>query len=268
MGRGRAPFERSCGSSGSPTADTGSADRRTSTATGRSSADQRAQLVVRSEGNPLFVEQMLALLGESETGAEPVSIPPTIQALLAARLDRLAIDELQAIGAASVVGREFWREALAALAPAGEGARLDAALDALVRKQLVGRERVALTGENGFAFRHALIRDAAYESLTKEGRAELHERFATWVEGRYHERLASSRPSSATTSSTPTATGSSSLRSTIARARSRGARPGASSRRAGGRGRAREDGSGARAALAGAGPASRRRPAASRAARR
>ena len=144
---------------------------------------------MRSEGNPLFVEQMLALLGESETGAEPVSIPPTIQALLAARLDRLAIDELQAIGAASVVGREFWREALAALAPAGEGARLDATLDALVRKQLVARENVALTGESGFAFRHALIRDAAYESLTKEGRAELHERFATWVEGRYHERL-------------------------------------------------------------------------------
>jgi class 3 adenylate cyclase/tetratricopeptide (TPR) repeat protein len=151
--------------------------------------DQRAQLVTRSEGNPLFVEQMVALVRESEPGAEPVSIPPTIQALLAARLDRLAIDELQAIGAASVVGREFWGEAVAALAPVGEGVRLDAALESLVRKQLVGRERVALTGGSGFAFRHALIRDAAYDSLTKEGRAELHERFATWVEGRYFERL-------------------------------------------------------------------------------
>ena len=145
--------------------------------------------MARSEGNPLFVEQMLALVGESEDEADTVSIPPTIQALLAARLDRLPIDELQAIGAASVVGREFWREAVAALAPAGEGARLDVVLETLTRKQLLGRERVALTGESGFAFRHALIRDAAYDSLTKEGRAELHERFATWVEGRYHDRL-------------------------------------------------------------------------------
>jgi class 3 adenylate cyclase/tetratricopeptide (TPR) repeat protein len=156
---------------------------------GALSDEQRAQLVARSEGNPLFVEQMLALIGESGGGAESLSIPPTIQALLAARLDRLPVEEAQAIGAASVVGREFWRDAVAALAAAGEGARLDAVLDSLARKQLLGRGRVALTGESGFAFRHALIRDAAYDSLTKEGRADLHERFATWVEGRYHERL-------------------------------------------------------------------------------
>jgi hypothetical protein len=151
--------------------------------------DQRTKLVSRSEGNPLFVEQMLALLRESDREGETVPIPPTIQALLAARLDRLGIDELQAIGAASVVGREFWPEAIAALAPAGEGMRLDAALESLVRKQLVGRERVVLMAETGFAFRHALIRDAAYDSLTKESRAELHERFATWAEGRYQERI-------------------------------------------------------------------------------
>ena len=150
-------------------------------------SEQRARVVARSEGNPLFVEQMLALLSESD-GAE-VAIPPTIDALLAARLDRLSVDELHAIGAASVVGREFWAEAIAALSPAGESVRLDAALDSLVRKQLVGRERVAVTGEPGFAFRHMLIRDAAYGALTKEGRAELHERFATWVEGRYFDRL-------------------------------------------------------------------------------
>jgi class 3 adenylate cyclase/tetratricopeptide (TPR) repeat protein len=156
---------------------------------GELSDQQRAQLVARSEGNPLFVEQMLALIGESDDGAESLSIPPTIQALLAARLDRLPVDEAQVMGAASVVGREFWREAIAALAPAGEGAKLDAALDSLARKQLLGRERVALMGESGFAFRHALIRDAAYDSVTKEGRAELHERFATWAEGRYQERL-------------------------------------------------------------------------------
>ena len=152
-------------------------------------AEQRGRLVARAEGNPLFVEQMLALLGESDGEADSVAIPPTIEALLAARLDRLSVDELHAIGAASVVGREFWAEAIAALSAAGGSLRLDAALDSLVRKQLVGRERVALTGEPGFAFRHALIRDAAYGALTKESRAELHERFATWVEGRYFDRL-------------------------------------------------------------------------------
>lgn len=150
---------------------------------------QRDQLIARAEGNPLFVEQMLALAGESD-GAGELAIPPTIQALLAARLDRLAVDELHVIGAASVVGREFWPEAIAALSPAGEADRVDAALKALVRKQLTGPEQVPLTGRQGFAFRHALIRDAAYESMTKESRGELHERFATWMEGRHHERLA------------------------------------------------------------------------------
>jgi class 3 adenylate cyclase len=157
-------------------------------ADGALTEEQSGQLVARSEGNPLFVEQMLALLREAGT-EEPVSIPPTIQALLAARLDRLGVDELQAIGGASVVGREFWPEAVAALAPAGESMRLESALESLVRKELVAREHVALMGVAGFAFRHALIRDAAYDSLTKEGRAELHERFATWAEGRYQERI-------------------------------------------------------------------------------
>jgi class 3 adenylate cyclase len=151
--------------------------------------EQRARLIARAEGNPLFVEQMLALARESD-GSEAVSVPPTIQALLAARLDRLGVDELHAIGAAAVVGREFWTEAIAALFPAGESARVGEALEALVRKQLAARERVALTGASGFAFRHALIRDAAYDSLTKESRAELHERFATWMEGRHGDRLA------------------------------------------------------------------------------
>ncbi len=156
---------------------------------GALSADQSTRLIARAEGNPLFIEQMLALARESDGAAETVSIPPTLQALLAARLDRLGVDELHAIGAASVVGREFWPEAIAVLFPAGESVRVGDALDALVRKQLAGRERVALVGEDGFAFRHALIRDAAYDSLTKDSRAELHERFATWMEGRHRERL-------------------------------------------------------------------------------
>ena len=74
----------------------------------------------RAEGNPLFVEQMLALLRERTATRSSVSVPPTIQALLAARLDRLTVAERRAIGAASVIGREFW-------ARGGGGALPDAA---------------------------------------------------------------------------------------------------------------------------------------------
>ena len=71
------------------------------------------RLAERAEGNPLFAEQLVALLRE---GGD-VSLPPTIQALLAARLDRLAPAERAAVGAASVVGREFWGDAVATLLP-------------------------------------------------------------------------------------------------------------------------------------------------------
>ncbi len=146
----------------------------------------RDQLTARAEGNPLFVQQMIAFL--RETGAETVdvSVPPTIHALLAARLDRLSVAERRAIGAASVVGREFAAEAVSALAGNGD---LSGMLDALARKQLVAPEASSFEGEDGFAFSHILIRDAAYESITKEDRAALHERLADWLEQRHADRM-------------------------------------------------------------------------------
>jgi class 3 adenylate cyclase/tetratricopeptide (TPR) repeat protein len=147
----------------------------------------RRELIERSEGNPLFVEQMLALLRERGPGAGAIAVPPTIHALLAARLDRLALDELELVGAASVVGKEFWRGAVAALA-GGDG-RVDETLESLTRKELIRPDRSTLAEEKGFSFRHVLIRDAAYEALTKGSRAELHERFADWLEESYPERL-------------------------------------------------------------------------------
>ncbi len=147
----------------------------------------RAELVDRAEGNPLFVEQMLAMLREGEAAASEIAIPPTIQALLSARLDRLPLGQLQLVGAASVVGNEFWPRALAALA--AEVPEMDSALSSLERKELIQSEGTTLTGEAGFAFRHALVRDAAYESLTKQARAELHERFANWMEDDQRERV-------------------------------------------------------------------------------
>jgi class 3 adenylate cyclase/tetratricopeptide (TPR) repeat protein len=160
-------------------------------------ASVTATIVERSEGNPLFVEQILALLREEGGAGEEILIPPTIHALLAARLDRLSVAELRAIGAAAVVGREFWRSAISALAvPAtrdeiddGTPPDLEEAIEALVRKDLIQHGSTTLAEEDAFSFRHGLIRDAAYEAQTKRDRAELHERFADWLERRYPQRL-------------------------------------------------------------------------------
>jgi class 3 adenylate cyclase/tetratricopeptide (TPR) repeat protein len=128
-----------------------------------------------AEGNPLYLEEMLAMVAESQNG-DP-AVPPSIQALLAARLDRLAPDERVAVECAAVQGQEFRQDALARLVPEPLAGRLGQIQQSLVRKDLV---RPA--GEDTFRFKHLLLRDAAYEALPKEQRAELHERFADWIE--------------------------------------------------------------------------------------
>ncbi len=144
----------------------------------------RTEIAEAAEGNPLFVEQMVAMLAEA---GEAAAIPPTIQALLAARLDRLEPLERTVLGRGAVVGKEFWRGAVTELSPAEERAEVAAALLSLVRKELVRPERSAFLGDDGFRFRHALIRDAAYAAIPKSARAELHERFAAWLEGHESE---------------------------------------------------------------------------------
>jgi class 3 adenylate cyclase/tetratricopeptide (TPR) repeat protein len=132
-------------------------------------------------GNPLFVEEMLALVGGSHDG-DAVAVPPTIQALLAARLDQLEPSERQVLERGSVEGEVFHRGSVAALSP--DEPLLDSRLTALVRKDLLRPEQAQLTGDDGYRFRHLLIRDAAYEALPKATRADLHERFASWLRHR------------------------------------------------------------------------------------
>ena len=138
----------------------------------------RVRILGAAEGNPLFVEEMVALARES--GDDEVAVPPTIQALLAARLDQLEPAERSVLERGSVEGRVFHRGAVQALAP-GEP-ELAARLSSLVRKELVRPDKAQLPGEDAFRFRHLLIRDAAYDALPKAIRAELHERFAAWLE--------------------------------------------------------------------------------------
>ena len=131
-----------------------------------------------AEGNPLFVEEMVALVEESGDGK--VAVPGTIQALLAARLDQLEPAERGVLERGSVEGRVFHRGAVQALAP--EESNVEGRLTGLVRKELVRPDKPQLAGEDAYRFRHLLIRDAAYDALPKATRSELHERFATWLE--------------------------------------------------------------------------------------
>jgi class 3 adenylate cyclase len=139
----------------------------------------RERILQVAEGNPLFLEEMLALVHDSGGGA--VEVPPTIQALLAARLDQLDPAERSVLERGSVEGRTFHRGAVAALVD-GDGG-VDQRLIGLVRKELVRPDRPQLSGDDAYRFRHLLIRDAAYEALPKATRADLHERFARWIEG-------------------------------------------------------------------------------------
>jgi tetratricopeptide (TPR) repeat protein len=109
-------------------------------------------------------------------------VPPTIQALLAARLDRLGAEERAAAERAAVVGRVFEQPAVVALSPAESRDDIPGNLSSLVRKELIRADRSGLTPWETFRFRHMLIRDAAYERLPKSERAALHELFADWLD--------------------------------------------------------------------------------------
>ena len=146
-----------------------------------------------AEGNPLFVEEMLAMLIEDgsirpagegwELGREleDTPLPQTIHVLLQARLDRLGPDERSALERAAVIGNVFSMRALRSLA--GGAADVDTSLERLVRKELLRPDRQAFAARDGFRFRHALVRDAAYGGLSKSIRADLHERFGDWLGG-------------------------------------------------------------------------------------
>ncbi len=147
------------------------------------------RIVSTADGNPLFVEQMLAMLADDPDAAEE-AVPPSIHALLAARLDRLEPDELSVVQRGAVEGRLFHRGAVEALLPRGDGVRVGATLLSLARKELVRPDRSLYEGDDAFRFSHVLIRDVAYSSLPKESRADLHLRLADWLEERAGGNLA------------------------------------------------------------------------------
>jgi len=159
-----------------------------------------------AEGNPLFVEELLEMLiddgalardGGRWTASRDLSkltVPPTIHALLEARLDGLAGAERAVLERGAVEGTLFHREAVSVLAPELMRETVGPALLTLTRREFVAPDRAELVGREAYRFRHQLIRDAAYQAIAKQSRAELHERFAEWLAEALGDRIDEYRP--------------------------------------------------------------------------
>jgi class 3 adenylate cyclase len=151
-------------------------------------ADTRERIVGAAEGNPLFVEQMAAMAAETRGDADKLRMPPTIQALLAERLDRLPTPERMLLDRASVIGKEFVYRAVIDLTPLDDRGDAASHLFSLIRKDLMRPLRTDWRGDV-LAFRHDLIRVAAYDAVPKVVRADLHEQFANWLEKNFSEQI-------------------------------------------------------------------------------
>jgi class 3 adenylate cyclase/tetratricopeptide (TPR) repeat protein len=140
------------------------------------------RILAAADGNPLFVEEMVALAREDGG----VGVPSTVQALLQARIDQLGGEERVVIERGAVEGEVFHRSAVLELTRTSD---VEPQLVGLVRKELIHPAPATFTGDQAYRFRHLLIRDAAYGALPKETRAELHERFADWLELHAHDLI-------------------------------------------------------------------------------
>jgi class 3 adenylate cyclase/tetratricopeptide (TPR) repeat protein len=137
---------------------------------------QRALVLERAEGNPLFVEEIARMFREGEG---PDRLPDSVQALIAARIDRLGPDEKRILQTAALIGRIFWLGALARLMPDLD---VESLVELLIDREFVVREeRSGISGDRAFRFKHVLIRDVAYSGISKALRAQEHEAFAQWI---------------------------------------------------------------------------------------
>ncbi len=161
----------------------------------------RQRIVALSEGNPLFAEEMVRMLvdrgalrfadGHWELAHDvgSIDIPPSVQAVLAARLDTLPAEEKRVAQDAAVVGRIFWDVLVAHLVQAGREPTHELIRRLRVKDLVVRRSPSSLTEAAEYGFRHALIRDVAYDSLPKRDRSRLHRDIADWAESELADRV-------------------------------------------------------------------------------
>jgi len=140
--------------------------------------DGARRIADRAEGNPLFIEQLVAV----GAGLNDSELPASIHAVLAARIDRLDAGERSLLRCAAVEGRTFHVGALGAMLPDDERQRMGSRLVGLVRSGLISTSRPMIDGEDAFRFTHALIRETVYQGITKMLRAQLHAGVAEWLE--------------------------------------------------------------------------------------
>ena len=157
-------------------------------------AETESRIAEAVGGNALFAQELVAMLIDNgllrlenhhwvaSRDLSELPVPSTIHALLAARLEALPAEERAIITRASVEGSVFHRGAVSELSEGSLDPTLDSGLMALVRRDVIRPDTAGFAGEEAYRFRHVLIRDAAYRSLPKTARADLHERFAIWLE--------------------------------------------------------------------------------------
>jgi class 3 adenylate cyclase/tetratricopeptide (TPR) repeat protein len=155
-------------------------------ALGVDDSELRRRITSTSEGNPLFAEQLAAMMADAEPG-DAIELPASIHALLAARIDGLDPAERRMLERASIVGKEFWPRALVGLSSRADQPFVTSRLLSLVRRGLVQPSRSEVPGEDAYRFRHSLICDETYAGIPKAVRAELHERFVRWLQVQSNE---------------------------------------------------------------------------------
>jgi class 3 adenylate cyclase/tetratricopeptide (TPR) repeat protein len=142
--------------------------------------EARPELVAHAGGNPLYAEEYARMLAQSGNGG-PLSLPDSVQGIIAARLDTLPLEEKALAQDAAVLGKVFWVGELAQISALPTGVVGDR-LRALERKEFVRRERrSSVAGDTAYVFRHALVRDVAYAQLPRGRRIERHKLAAEWI---------------------------------------------------------------------------------------
>ncbi|MDT4918065.1 MAG: hypothetical protein QOH89_2765 [Pseudonocardiales bacterium] len=143
------------------------------------SGDLERRLIERASGNPLYAEEFARMI--TEGGDSALAIPETVQGILAARLDALDTALKRLLQDASVVGATFWLGSVVTMG-AVPSAEVEVALRRLEQREFIRRERrTSVEGEIEYTFRHALVRDAAYNQLPRAERSDRHRRVADWI---------------------------------------------------------------------------------------
>jgi class 3 adenylate cyclase/tetratricopeptide (TPR) repeat protein len=145
-------------------------------------AETQSALIARAGGNPLYAEEFVRLAQEQGLEGEEITVPESVQAIIAARLDGLDAEDKGLLQNAAVLGRVFWGGALASVSGLERGA-VERRLHGLERREFVRRERrPSVAGEKEYAFRHVLVRDVAYSQIPRATRGQKHRDAAEWIE--------------------------------------------------------------------------------------